>query len=63
MKTLPEGFGRILIGLDNRVLELTVVGAEVLSSRLCRTHVFPPPPRPGEDIRIPRLRRRRRGLA
>lgn len=50
---------RILIGVEGRVLELTLAGEQLVSSRLCRTHVFPPPSRPGEDIRIRRQARRR----
>jgi hypothetical protein len=49
---------RILISVQGRVLELTVVGDHLLRSRLCRTYVFPPPSRPGEDIRVRRPPRR-----
>jgi hypothetical protein len=49
---------RILIGVEGRVLELTLAGAHLVRSRLCRTHVFPPPSRPGEDILVRRPTRR-----
>ncbi len=61
MKTVGKACGRILIGVDGRVLELTLAGSDVVRSRLCRTHVFPPPSRPGEDIVVRRTTAKKPG--
>lgn len=63
MRSSPLLYARVLIEVNDRVVELVLAEGALIQSHLCRVHEFPPPSRPGQDILVRRGRSGRKTQA